>query len=434
MANIAISVPDTVTAIYGVPTVAPIEDPVAVLRGLLGGIDEADLGAPPELVEQMLDGGLLTVVDDPTLLAALPMQMLLIFGAEPTELDLLDQSASAVVVVCHFGPGTPPLHEYVARRVAGLLARALARPFVIDLFTPRLVPVDDVFAQHATGVPAAVADLVLVPQSAGERGHWITTKGLGRFGLPELQVLDVPPPLAAPWTSVVTGLAWKLLGEFGDLVAEADDDLAFAEIPETLEVSVADIARAYGAEPDEDHLGVATVQFTFEPAVDLDDDSFLTVRAPDTFGRSSGEFHQAVVEDLFGAEDGEIRYTDGDDDDMRVAMETARGCLDVARARFEAGEFQHRTLLMVKYRLQVDEHVEFPWMFVTDWSDPERLHGPSAVDAEADPTIRIGRPVAIDADEIADWGVWVDGDGMVEGGWTNAVLQGDPPPPVPTLG
>lgn len=438
MATIPLTVPDGLHATYLVPAARTAEPAAELLvRALAGpGPEEGPGASSIRLTRDLLDRGLVQVewAGSPSELLP-PFELLSLFGASDDELRILGDSPDALLVnaIGLLLPGYP-LHEIAARTAANRLAAALGSDLVLDVFTPRLVPAASLLADPDDAVPLSTADLVLVPQSAGERGNWITTKGLGRFGLPELQVLDVPPPVGGVWTSIVTGIAGTLLDRFTEAVDRGtvdDTQPAIVEIDDRLELTTEAMAAAYGAEVDDADRSSTVVQFTYDPSSDPDADDFLTVRAPDDFGRSAGEYHLSVVHDLFGTDEGEIRYTDGDDEGMQAAMATARSCLDVARARFLDREFEHRRLLIVKYRLEVDDQVEFPWLFVTDWSDPERLVGSSAVDAEHDPTIRTGRPVSTTLDQVADWGVWVDGEGVIEGGWTNAYLQGDPPPPIP---
>lgn len=442
MATIPLTVPESLHAAYLVPCAPdarPLDDLLALAldRPATGDTEQRSI----EVARGMAERGLLSVewVGAPAEILP-PFELLATFGAGDAELDALASSPTAIVVVSPglLMPGTP-IHELAARTAAARLAGLVGNGLVVDLFTPRLLPAEALLPDGEDGGPLAMADLLLVPQSAGERGNWLTTKGLGRWGLPELQVIDVPPPVGAVWTSILTGVAAELVRTFTDAVEErtvGDEPPAIVEIDDRLVVTTEIMASAYGAEVDEDDEPVtaAAVQFTFDPSSDPDADDFLTVRAPDDFGRSAGEFHLSVVQDLFGADEGEIRYTDGGDEGMLAAMATARGCLDVARTRFLAGEFQHRTLLLVKYRLEVGDEVEFPWFFVTDWTNDGAMRGSSAVDAEHDPNIRVGRPIGTTIDAVADWGVWADGEGIVEGGWTNAYLQGEPPPPVPTTG
>ena len=77
---------------------------------------------------------------------------------------------------------------------------------------------------------------------------------------------------------------------------------------------------------------------------------------------------------------------------------------------------------MVKYGLPGDEGPEYVWAGVTSWDAPERIVGASATDANSDPSVRIGSPVVVEASDVVDWAV-LDGTGVLEGGWTQAVLD-----------
>jgi hypothetical protein len=150
----------------------------------------------------------------------------------------------------------------------------------------------------------------------------------------------------------------------------------------------------------------------------------LTIVPPDEFSYSAGEFLARVVAELFGAASTTVQYAP-DDERMRAAVAAARDALPEARSRFLAGEFGPERHLIVKHRLTRGEATELIWSTVTTWPDPRRLHGVSMSDAEIDPSIRTGRPTMVREPEIVDWGVWIDGQGIVTGGWTNKVLTGE---------
>jgi hypothetical protein len=44
-------------------------------------------------------------------------------------------------------------------------------------------------------------------------------------------------------------------------------------------------------------------------------------------------------------------------------------------------------------------------------------------DAHLDRRIRVGRPVRVDVATVVDWALWIDGEGIIEGGWTNTLLS-----------
>ena len=242
-------------------------------------------------------------------------------------------------------PGWPPGHEWAARTAAAALAAEAGRP-IVDVFSPQVLDV----GRAIRTLPdeqgrIRLADWVQVPQSPGPLGFWLTTKGLGRFGLPELQTENVPPQLIRP-------------------------DQA------------------------------ATVRLIADPAPEPHADSFCTILPPDDYQASAGEFLAGLCATLSGGQaESEIRRV-GANDAMATAMATARDGLPA----------EHGT--------------EYVWTFVSSWADPGILLGSYANDAESDPAVRVGRPATVPAVEVVDWGIWVDGQGLVEGGWTQQALGG----------
>jgi hypothetical protein len=60
---------------------------------------------------------------------------------------------------------------------------------------------------------------------------------------------------------------------------------------------------------------------------------------------------------------------------------------------------------------------------VTSWPAADLIVGTCMNDAHLDRRIRVGRPVRVDVATVVDWALWVDGEGIVEGGWTNKILH-----------
>jgi hypothetical protein len=101
-----------------------------------------------------------------------------------------------------------------------------------------------------------------------------------------------------------------------------------------------------------------------------------------------------------------------------VARQTAIHCTS---SREETNEVTENLVLPVQKILSAVYLVPAAWAYVTSWKSPEKVLGSSAGDVLTDPAIRAGRPVAIDATAIVDWAVWIDGQGIIEGGQTDAV-------------
>jgi len=415
---VTLSVPEMVQATYVVTTSSPPDD-----------IDAAAAQAAVRLPEplrsgalQMLTGPLLTLEVWPVEEAPpLPLEYLRMFGATPVELGAATSATHVVICQAAFRPGWPPAHEWHARGVAAALAQELPGT-LIDAFMPQILnPRVALETLPDDEGRVTLTRWVLVPQSPDDRGIWMTTKGLDRYGLPELQVVDVPPTLAGPWTAALSAASVVLLRHWSEAVDEAEDP-AFVSVPRVLTVTGADVAEAYGDHGGGDPAKEVEIPLRLDPPDQFDEQTFLTVVPPDDFPASSGEFLAQVCTVLFDTPSTSVLRSQHDEE-MEAAIETARAALPSARVRFLAGEIEPPAHLLVKHRLGTEETDEFVWSTVTSWTDPERLHGVSMSDAETDPSVRSGRPAYVEVEDIVDWGIWIDGEGIIEGGWTNRLLR-----------
>jgi hypothetical protein len=421
--DLILPVPRLMSAVYLVPVALSAQDAKDRAAAGLSARLVSPLGVAARM---MLDAGTVIVEAKPSSsLPPLPGWLQEYLGAAPELVRAVTEAVEFVVVRALCQPGWPPMHEWAGRACAAVLADQAGVPLV-DTGTRSVLAADAALRTlpAADGAGFRLADWMLVFQSAGSAGLWMTTKGLSRFGLPELQVRNVPPQLGDAWTQVLTGLASRLLGTWLNALRDRAEP-AFASVPAVLEVREDDIARGYDAPGREGPA--AAVRLTFDPSPQDDEDSFLTVQPPDDYPASAGEFLAGVCAALFGPPAREIRYL-APSDEMEKAMRAARERLPAVRARFLAGDLPPRARLMVKHEISVAGRAEYPWAYVTSWSDPARVLGNSAGDATLDPGIRAGRPIVVDAATIIDWAIWIDGRGIVEGGQTNVIAQGHAAP------
>ncbi len=425
---VTLSVPELVEATYVVVTSHPPVDVQAAARDAAQRLpDPLRGGALRMLAGPLLSVTMSAVGDAPPL----PVTFLEVFGASPAQLRDLDEATHVLVCQAVFRPGWPPAHEWHARGVAAGLAE-LTGGTLVDMFTPQVLePAAAVRSLPDPDGRIVLVRWVLVPQSAGERGLWMTTKGLERFGLPELQALDVPPALAIAWTRVMSGIAAALVREWTRALRS---DPSFVALPRRLKVTAADVARAYGHEATAGDLtrgaehGAAAgkhadVGLRLDPPDRFDGQAFLTVVPPYTSERPAGEFLTSVSAALFGDPASAVRRAPRDAR-MDAAIAAARAALPQARERFLGATITAPTQLIVKHGLAGHAtQREYVWSTVTGWPDPARIHGVSMSDAETDPAVRAGTPTTVDTATVVDWGIWVDGRGIVEGGWTNKLLS-----------
>ncbi len=416
--NLILPVPERMSAVYLVPLALSAE---AAKDRATAGLSARVASPVGVAARMMLDAGAVTVhAMSASSLPPVPGPLQEYLGVAEELVGAIAEAGEFVVVRASCPPGWPPMHEWAARACAAVLASQAGVPLV-DAGTSKVLAADAALLTLPGTEDGRfrLADWMLVFQSAGIGGLWMTTKGLGRFGLPELQVRNVPPQLGQAWTRVLTGLASSLLGIWLNALRDRAEP-AFAQLPAVLEVGEADVARAYDSPVIE---GPAVpVRLTFDPSPQAGADSFLSVQPPDDYPASAGEFLAGVCAALFGQHELQIRYL-APTDEMKRAMQAARDALPAVRARFLAGDLPPRAQLMIKHEISVPGKAEYPWAYVTSWADSARVLGNSAGDAALDPGFRAGRPIVVHAETIIDWAIWIDGTGIVEGGQTNVIAQ-----------
>jgi hypothetical protein len=244
--SLTLPVPETLQATYAVAFPAPPPDPRALVRERVSRLITGPLRG---LVLRMVDSALLTLDLRPAAeFPPLPADLLAAFGAAPGELAAIGSASHLLAVRAAYRPGWPPAHEWAARAVAGAAgALGTDRPVpVIDVFTPQVL--DAARIERSLPGPdgtVRLTDWILLPHTAGPGGFWFTTKGMARFGLPELQTENVPPHLVEPWGRLLNGLASRLLGLWLDGLP-AGERPVFVELPEIVSVGLQDIAAAQG--------------------------------------------------------------------------------------------------------------------------------------------------------------------------------------------
>lgn len=413
--NLILPVPELLSAVYLVPAAL---DGADAKKRTQAALPTWVLGPVGTAARKMLEAGAIRVAAVPSsAIPSVPAELQEHLGVAPELVRIVTNADQFAAFSVTWPPGWPPVHESVGRAGAAALAADLGVPLV-DTFVPMvLVPGPAIASLPDAAAQIKLSDWVLVFQSAGHQGLWMTTKGMGRFGLPELQLLNVPPQYGDLLTSLIRGIAARLLDLWLD-VLRARDGSAFAHIPGKFEVGEADVASAYNVGP---HGGGSVpVRLIMDPATDDRTDSFLTIQPPDDYPASAGEYFAYACAEVFGDPGQEVRYL-SPTEAMDQAMKVAHATLPSIRTRFLEGDLPLGTRLMVKHALKTSDGTEYPWAYVNSWTDPATVLGSSAGDAVHHLHVRAGRPVVIDADAIVDWAIWIDGQGIVEGGMTNTV-------------
>ncbi|MDQ4008577.1 MAG: hypothetical protein M3211_10820 [Actinomycetota bacterium] len=274
--TIVIPVPERLLAVYAVVTTDPPGD-TTLYSGQGLAIDVVPVEAAP----------------------LPPSPLLRAMGAEAASISAYDSATHAVLVRCVGGAQFPPQHELAAYATARAIAQ-MCDGLVVDTLIPRLVTRD-----RAVDEGFRLADWVVLPHSMdSEHGSllWFTSKGMTRFGLPELQSHGIPEPLANAWGAVLTGIGQVLLRDHGQAL-DADPTAALREMPAQHTVSLRDIAAAYSDEArfgeDTDLDAGQEFRVELDPATSEAADSFITVQPPDDFGGTTDQWAAEVVKALF---------------------------------------------------------------------------------------------------------------------------------------
>src|SRR5260370_3315557 len=193
----------------------------------------------------MLDAGALSVQAMPSSsLPPLPGELQESLGIAPELVSAVTGAREFVVIRALSVPGWPPMHEWAGRACAAVLAAHVGVPLV-DTGTPGGLATDAALRSlPGDGGRFRLADWMLVFQSAGSGGLWTTTLGLGRFGLPQVQVRNVPPQLGKAWARGPAGLASRPLRTRRNPLRDRAQP-AFDHLPPLVDVLHARFARAH---------------------------------------------------------------------------------------------------------------------------------------------------------------------------------------------
>jgi hypothetical protein len=235
---LTLPIPSTLSTTYAVALAGLPEDVNAAATAALAPSDE-ELA---DLVRARMSQGLLDVrMIDAAMFPRIPVEMLQQHDPDPATLSGFQTASHFLVVSSTGSPSWPPAHEIAARALSAALAGGL-RGVLVDLRTPKLL--DPTATAAAIKSAPRLADYVTIAQSLRAGGHWVFSLGLDRFGLPEVQALDVPLPHAAAIQQLLLGLAERLRSLYYEAVRDGE---ASAVVPAELTVTVADVAAALTA-------------------------------------------------------------------------------------------------------------------------------------------------------------------------------------------
>ncbi len=325
------------------------------------------------------------------------------------------ERATHAAIVTSTGASAAPVEAYYAVLAA---ARVIAERHAGALVDPACgcVPPE---GARSEALPAdgrlTVGPALLLPRSLGDHGMWFTTMGMARFGLPELEMVDLPVAGEQGVSWLLGGVAIEVVGR---VLADARPGAAL-RLPTTLTVTRSQVARAWGAEVDgEARAASLTVGLAWGAERD-DESAFVRVDAPAGVDRAAWVAEQLLP--FAGVEEEVVIGVADDDAEMAAAMARAQAELAGVGARFRAGLPVDVRLLAKAPWTTRDGSAEHLWFTVTDWPEGGPLRGvmdsrPMHVDGLA-----AGQPVKVPEAEVEDWALFSP-DGEREGAYTVDVL------------
>jgi hypothetical protein len=249
----------------------------------------------------------------------------------------------------------------------------------------------------------------------------VMTDGMHRFGLPELRLGPALPHLREELAALLNGVAFRI---WSDLLARAQETPAavglvkmarFLRVPAEIDIHRRDLDRASGV-PNRGGTGTI-IGLRFDPAQSAGSEDWLTVCPPACWDLTWEDFIADTCHAMFGFEKPRWHYLP-ELGALLDAVGKARQSLPEARSRFLRGDLPPGGRLMVRH--ETADPDEFQWARVESWED-DRHALVRDIGRELTSGLRPGPLVAIETRHIADWGIWVDGRGIIEGAATEGV-------------
>jgi uncharacterized protein YegJ (DUF2314 family) len=342
------------------------------------------------------------------------------------ELQRLKAATHIAVISVDDHPGRPP---YPGLWSAIATSRAVADTLSGVILDPALAHVLPV-SSHAERLPVdmrlRITEHIVISYSVDERGlGWMTTEGMSKFGLPELQIKEYPPDLSQDLGAVINGLGQHLLSVLASQAGSKHPSNELQLGPE-VRLALKELAAAGERPPlprTKDARGWTTVRLRHEPG-QADETPFLTLTPPRDFEGEHGVWLHSLSTDLFGGEDPKhIRNISSDSPAMIAARDRAAKALPAVKRRFQAGLRPGETLTVKHGFPTRNGGHEYMWIVVNTWKG-SLLTGQLANDPQLRTDLRPGQKIYLYDSDVIDWMLSFP-DGRTEGNFTGAVATAE---------
>lgn len=366
-------------------------------------------------------GGLLSIELRPAAdLPPLPIPVLRHMGLGELE-ERIVRSATEVVLVTGHDLNVRPRVGMWAALAAALGVSELLQGAVFDPDALRIIDPEKAARWFSPTGEIGVTKHIIVPFSIGDRGlGWMTTRGLEKFGLPDLELRDVPPNLNQ-LSVLMNAVGQFLVEETLRKVAESKGKVDQLTIAAEISVDRALVARAGASKPDDAQTasGAAPVALRYDATDSVPGPPMIRIERPSGFSGDTGIWLNHVAGQLLGSED-KVQMADTSGQAMTRAHERAVAELPLVKQRFVAG-LKPGEVLFIKHGFPTSTgSKEYIWATVNRW-EGSALTVQVANDPADVPGLQIGMTVMLDASDVFDWMLQLPGD-RTEGGYTTKVV------------
>jgi uncharacterized protein YegJ (DUF2314 family) len=349
-----------------------------------------------------------------------PLPLLHYIGMGELDERILQSAANAVVI------GGPDLNAQPYAGLWSALATALGIRENLQgtLFDPQALRIIDAAKAPTWFAPdghVAVAQHIQVPFSIQDTGlGWMTTNGLGKFGLPDLELRAIPPNLQN--LSYLMNAAAQLLVEATsrDVVK---DPKAAKELKWPAEATIdhALLGRALGgySEGSQARELQVAIGLRFDPHERMAHPPMIQIVKPAGFSGDTGMWLSDILGRLVGSEH-DVRNVRTSGDAMQQAHARAVSELPQVKQRFSKG-LKPGEVLFIKHGFPTSKgDSEYLWVVANRW-EGDRITGQVANDPNDVPGVVIGMTMVLREADVFDWTIQLP-DGRSDGGYTTQVV------------
>ena len=334
--------------------------------------------------------------------------MLRHLGLGVEEESVLHAATAGVVVTGADVPAAPRAGYWATLCAARAVAAALGG-VILDPSQRRIRPLDEAHEAPPRDARLVVSRHILVPTSRGDAGGaWMTTLGMDRFGLPNLEMLGVPEHLTRAANQMLNGVAQALIeGQEAHAQIEAPMEL------DVLELHAPHLARAL-AQP-LDLGGFCAVGLRLTTAEDRE--PLVRLHPPEGPDADLAIWLVDATDALAPSRRGvEVVHVDPSDASLQEAMVRAMAELDDIRHRFLRDRADGDVVYVKASFPTAGGGLEFMWVAIEAWTE-ECIEGRLASEPELVEQLVAGQVVQVEVDDVCDW-MWMHEDGTREGGYT----------------